>query len=199
MSAIVLVPFVGAWPDEALEAAEKDLPEHGFVIRAAAIGPAEHAYFDELDAMWGLCGASGADLVAIEGDVVIHEGVLRGFDACPNLICAHVYWVGASYKYGLGCTRFRAELIRENLDLLRVAGQRTSDGLPIAYSWKRMDTRLYDEARERGLLPVYIGPGDSRPCIHEPAVRHLHRYALPEPGSPEDEQWAIARFRNEHA
>ena len=93
-----------------------------------------------------------SDLLVIEGDIVIHNKVLEGFEECPNTYCVHVFWVGASYKYGLGCTRFRAGLIANHPDLVRVAAHRTNDGVPIVGFWGRMDTRICDEARDRGLL-----------------------------------------------
>jgi len=196
-SGVLLVPFVTTYPEEAV-AALQGWTTYGWALDVVHIGPEEHAYYEVLNDRWTICGMAGGDLLIVEGDIVVHDRTLDDFDTCPNAYCASVYWVGASYQYGLGCTRFRAELIRAHPDLLRVAGQRTNDGVPIAYSWKRMDTRLYDEAKERGLL-ISENPGTAHPCIHEPAVHHSHKYAMPEPGSPEAEQFEVARFREQHA
>ena len=195
---LICVPYIGAYPDETV-AALKGHQRYGWALSVEPVGPEEHAYFDKLNQLWSLCAMGNTDLLVVEGDVVIHDTVLDQFDDCPNDYCTFCYWIGASYGYGLGCTRFRAKLIAKNPDLIRVAGERVNDGIPKPYTWKRMDTRIRDEARERGLLTTYVSPGDVRPCIHEPPVRHLHPYAMPEPSSPEAEFWEHARFRQEHA
>ena len=94
------------------------------------------------------------DLLVVEGDVVVHDTVLDQFDDCPNDYCRFRYWVGATYEYGLGCTRFRAALIAANLDLS--TGQPTgSTGFPSrarGSGW----TPGSATSQRRGLLTVYV-------------------------------------------
>lgn len=196
MRGLVFVPYVGAYPEAAVDALGQIQYGRHFYWEATIqeIGPEHHAYADKLNELWTLCLMAKTDLMVIEGDVVIHDQVFGSFAACDNDYCVFTYWIGASYGYGLGCTRFRTRLIQENPDLIRKAGQRTNDGLPIADHFKRMDTRIRDEARDRGLLKLN-DVGDPSPCVHWAPVKHLHVYPMPEPEGNEHE--AGRRFVDE--
>lgn len=176
---VLLVPYVGIYPEavvEPLDAARI----YNWSLVVEPLGPEVDAYRHKLHELWTLCARAKTDLMVVEHDVVVHHDVFEAFDECANDYCVFPYWLGASYGYGLGCTRFRAALIMEHPDLIAVAGQRSNDGLPVADHWKRMDTRIRDEARERGLLPTLVH-GEPSPCVHEPPVRHLHTYPMAEP------------------
>ena len=107
---ILLVPHVGPYPDEPV-AALKGHERYGWALDVAAVGPEEFAYYEILNNAWTISAMAKVDLLVIEGDVVIHDTVFDQFDDCPNDYCTFCYWIGASYGYGLGCTRFRAKLI----------------------------------------------------------------------------------------
>ena len=113
------------------------------------IGPEEFAYFEVLNQRVDhLRDGEDATLCVVEGDTVIHDQVLDQFNDCPNDYCVFTYWIGASYGYGLGCTRFRASLIAANRDLVYAAAHRIRKRISIVGTGKRMDTRIRDEARE---------------------------------------------------
>ena len=92
------------------------------------------------------------------------------FAECKSPACAFVYWNGSGYVPGLGCTRFRAELLAEHPSLMSEAAE-LDDDLMIAGHWRRMDTRIYRKLEALGI----------RPCIHVPPVTHLHSYPVPAP------------------
>ena len=194
MSGLLLLPYVGEYPEE-VAAALAEAGTYEWALLATQLGPGPQAYADELNRVWTLCGMANVGLMVVEHDVVIRPTVFDIFQDCPHNYCVFPYWIGASYGYGLGCTRFRRQLIRAHPDLIRAAMRRTNDGLPEEGHWKRMDTRLRDEAVERGILT----PNENNvamPCLHEPPVRHMHKYAMPEPGSPES--LAFEQWREEH-
>lgn len=117
---------------------------------------------------WAHADWNGTDLMVVEHDIVIHPDVPKQFDECDSDVCVFEYWIGGSYMYGLGCTRFRADLIRRKPDAMNQAGKLDSLGLPPGH-WKRLDGQIWRT----------IGP----PCVHTPPVRHLHEYPQREPGT----------------
>lgn len=195
---ILLVAYVGAYPEETV-ASLKGHEQYGWQLTVEALGNEHHAYADKLHELWTLCALAKTPLMTVEHDIALHQRVFDTFEECDQLYCVYPYWQGARYGFGLGCTRFRKELIVKHPDLIRVAGKRTNDGLPQENHYKRMDTRICDEARERGILKALDNVNTPVPCIHEPAVRHFNpTYAMPEPIG-EDEQQAVAKFRRDHA
>lgn len=196
---IILVPWVNEYPTEAVEALA-DAGAYGWEVVPEDVGPAgrDHTnYHRTLTETWKQCARGGVDLMVVEHDNVIHATVFEQFEECPERYCTFLYWIGASFSYGLGCTRFRAALIREHPDLIDAAGARVDDGIPIPNTHLRLDTRLRDEARDRLLITIEPG-GNAHPCIHDPPVAHRHNYAMPEPPYG-GEQIALAQFRKEHA
>jgi hypothetical protein len=120
------------------------------------------AYWRLLADCWPLPG----DLVVVEQDIGIHDGVVEGLTACREPWCGHPYAIGQQLLVCLGCTRFTAELKRAEPDLLEAVGRDDTGGLP-ARVWQRLDVRILDELRRRGYSQHR----------HEPPVRHYHRYA----------------------
>lgn len=192
---VILVPWVNEYPTDAvasLAAAEA----YRWEIVVEDVGPPgiQHTnYHRILSDTWKQCARGGVDLMTVEHDNVIHGYVFEHFEECANAYCAFVYWQGASFGYGLGCTRWRARLIKAHPDLIDAAGIRWHqfpDGIPIDNSHLRLDTRIRDEARDRLLFT------DGHPCLHDPPVGHLHNYAMPEPAYG-GEQEALGKFRKE--
>jgi hypothetical protein len=129
------------------------------------------AYCGELEKAWAVCSMLEEDLTVVEHDIVVDDETIESFDSCDRKFCAAPYWIGGSTSPGLGCTRFRLSLIKEFPKLITDAGA-IDDDLMIARHWRRLDTRVYRVLRENGVLP----------CVHLPAVEHLHEY----PMRPED-------------
>jgi hypothetical protein len=126
------------------------------------IDPADpSAYWELLAAAWLEAG----DLLIVEQDIGINAAVAPGLAACREAWCGHPYQIGEQLLVCLGCTRFTAELKAAEPDLLDVVGEDCTGGLP-ARHWQRLDVRILDELRHRGY----------QQHVHEPPVRHYHRY-----------------------
>lgn len=136
---------------------------HAELVQLDATRP--DAYWSAMAAWW----ADGESFTVVEHDIEIHGTVLADFTACPEVWCIFPY-MGPSAELlfmSLGCTRFRSVLITAEPDLLEAVGRRT-DGLP-QKDWRRMDTLMLGELRERGYSPH----------PHDPPVLHHHSYAFP--------------------
>ena len=164
---VLLVPHVGEQHLPSVLGALENASDFGWSLHLQPVGFGVTDYWQVLGRWWENCGRTRRDLMVVEHDVVVHGDVLRSFDECPEPLCAFTYWLGGSYGYGLGCTRFRRELIRVHPDAVDRAGHLTTDGLPVVGHWKRMDTRMWQ----------VLGP----PHVHEPPVKHLHEYPMREP------------------
>lgn len=129
------------------------------------------SYFWLLSSVW----AAGDAFVIVEHDVVAGPGVLGSFAQCPEPWCAFSYEVFAGDlasvyggAYGLGCTRFSAELLAAEPDAVEAAGELELDGTGTwpKRSYGVMDSTLTNVLRRRGY--------DAHQ--HHPNVEHLHAY-----------------------
>ena len=190
---VILVPYAGEWP-EATIAAIVASPPHAYQLITERLPLTDNPrqagserYYEVLCHHWELCAEKGRDLVVIEHDVVIHKSTLWDFTDCTDLWCGNPLWMGNAHSANnLGCVRFRAALLAEWPDLVRKAGDRPCGGIEPRF-WKRMDSRIIDELKERGyqVCKHRLGnPPSFGPCSHEPPVRHLHHYPKPDP-----EEW----------
>jgi len=153
----VIAPYVRLHP-----AARAALNTHAPGHERRRLDRRDHtAYWRLLAEQWTRPG----DLVIVEQDIAIHDGVIDGFTACREPWCGHPYLIADQLLICLGCTRFTAELKAAEPDLLDVVGQVGGDGLP-AKDWRRLDVRLAAELELRG-YQRHPHPG---------AVRHYHRY-----------------------
>lgn len=141
-------------------------------------------YWEEITARWN----GHADLAIVEHDIVIHYGVMQSFESCPSPWCVYPYMVlGAELDFGLGCTRFRKELMAavSPAAIQEVPGcciRCTPPGGGTAEAapgcWAHLDCKIswtLDPVlgAERGWDAPVPGPRYER-CIHRPAVRHLN-------------------------
>lgn len=121
----------------------------------------DEAYWRLLHELW----AEQRDVVLVEQDIVIHEGVLDGFDRCTNPWCTHGYryeiYAGFSDYHGAGCVRWRAELMAAHPDLLDVVATRFGPRHP-AKHWCSLDAFTQLELQARGV----------QQCKHQPPVGH---------------------------
>lgn len=144
-----------------------DAADWGWAVHLEPLGFAVDGYWRSLCSWWAKCATSRSDLMVVEHDVVIHEGVFRQFNECREPVCAFSYWLGGDYDVGLGCVRFRGEFIRMHPDAVERAGRLVDDGLCVPGHWKRMDTRMWRVTEA--------------PHRHDPPVKHLHDYPMKEP------------------
>jgi hypothetical protein len=119
------------------------------------------AYWETIASVWGL-----ADLMLVEHDIVLHPGVVAGFDACPEPWCLHPYrGSGGWLDRNLGCTRFRRELqLAVSPDQIQEApGCCWECGGTIPGCWRHIDGKIDAALTMRGY----------EPCVHQPPVEHL--------------------------
>jgi hypothetical protein len=81
---------------------------------------------DDVEAYWRLLSdlwVAGDDFVLVEQDIVVREDTLQSFYKCPHSWCAAGYrYLGSPSYMGIGCIRFRADLLRRCPDVMeRVA------------------------------------------------------------------------------
>jgi hypothetical protein len=108
------------------------------------------------------------DLITVEHDNILHAGVLPQFGACPELWCLFPYrhpgcgdgWMDS----GVGCTRFRKEIVEfMPVSLVEAQGGSCSRCEGVDPScWIHVDGRFNDAGRVAGL----------RPHVHWPSVGH---------------------------
>jgi hypothetical protein len=153
------------------------------------------AYFDLLSKLW----AEQIDFALVEHDIEVGDDTLDRFADCDRLWCAHSYEVysgdlATAYggPFGIGCVRFRGELMARFPDLLERCGEMDIHPVHPPRSYGVMDSTL-----TQWLRGAY-GPDHGGVKVHQhaPNVRHHHVYArehafrpLPEPppsdvGSP---------------
>jgi hypothetical protein len=127
------------------------------------------SYFELLRELWAL----GETFAIVEHDVELPGGALEAFEDCPQLWCAHSYEVFAgdiatAYggPYGLGLSRFRAELLARWPDAVEAAGEMDQHPVHPPRSYAVMDSTLTGALRGRS-VPV---------CQHFPNAVHHHHY-----------------------
>jgi hypothetical protein len=111
----------------------------------------------------------------VEQDIVVDPAHhLKSFDNCPEIWCAASYEVyqgdiadAYGYAGALGCTRFRAELIRRYPEAIAEAGKMDMHPVHPPRSWAVMDSTL---------AQYLHGPHQLTPHRHYPNVTHLHVY-----------------------
>lgn len=161
---VILLCYTGMLNSRVVDALPHDQPKS-----LVEIDPNDKtAYARHLHLAWAMCANAKEDLVTIEHDIVIHDGVFPTFKECEDEACAFFYWIGSGYEIGLGCSRFKNSLIREFPHTIELASKITDDLLPEG-DWRRLDTRVWRTLNSEGILP----------CRHGPPVEHLHEYPRP--------------------
>jgi hypothetical protein len=127
------------------------------------------SYWHALRGAWSAC----EDFAIVEHDIELRADELERFDFCAELWCAHSYEVYAgdiatAYggPYGLGCVRFRKELLEAWPDAVDDAGELNLHPVHPQRSYAVMDSTLTQILRAR------VG----EPHLHTPAVIHHHHY-----------------------
>ena len=148
---------------------EAALQRYAPTAERIAVNPNDDTdYARVLCAIW----AAAEDTLIVEHDIEIHAKVVNAARRCPEQWCVWPYngpgWEdpnGDALIYeSLGCTRFRASLMRAEPDLMTVAAA-MSQGLA-AGDWRRMDVSILPTLKARGY----------RPHRQSPPVLHHHVY-----------------------
>jgi len=133
----------------------------GHIACVAKVGGSDTAYWELLNTLWNL----GEDFTLVEQDIVVGPDTLTGFEQCPNNWCCAPYPYLGSDKYaGNGCTRIRAQLIRECPQAMSFVGQFDYAGHGPKH-WCTLDAAMQTVLQQRYL--------QRRCLLHEP-VGHLH-------------------------
>jgi hypothetical protein len=118
-------------------------------------------YFRLLTQLW----AGGQGFVVVEHDIVPWPGSIRGLLECDQPLCLHRYQIAGGMGYGLGCSKFSAQLTRDYWDLPQVLERER--GGSWSGRWCHLDGEFVARLRDRMQVPLHF---------HEPAVTHLHDY-----------------------
>lgn len=108
----------------------------------------DHDYFDFLSMAWD----RWSTFTVIEHDVIVGDHTLSGFDTCPEPWCsAPIEYLGGSY-HGLGCVRFRYQLMEQHPDVFDRVGT-LGDGTAThpPRHWCALDSRLTAVLRSKGI------------------------------------------------
>jgi hypothetical protein len=156
---------------EALEAARQHAPETEFIN----VTDEPFAYWKAVEERW----MSGDDLATIEHDNVITKDTVPSFEDCPMPWCAFGYptMPGQEYNlliYGLGCTRFRKELMSKVSpdEIQEVWGSCVNCGPNnLRGCWRHIDGKIRVVLQRRGF----------EPHAHWPPVKHLNPFVANKP------------------
>ena len=146
--------------------AERSHAEHLPQLERTFLGGRDDGYWRLVSDLWD---CRETFLLVEQSTEVNAEAVLMA-EHCPCLWGVSPYWGPAKVDFtrALGFTRFRAELIEREPDLLTVVAgvdDSTQQTVP-ARHWARLDARLLSELTQRGYTP----------CVHEVRVLHHHVY-----------------------
>lgn len=138
------------------------------------VSASNYEYFGLLERLW----ADRESFCVVEQDNLPTEAALDGLEVCSQPWCLCPYWHGANglLDYGLGCTRFRSEVMESVPDLFARALERTG-----TRHWSGMDLALAATLHERGY----------RQHIHE-QIAHLHEFGADTEAAQEQYLAAVA-------
>ena len=116
----VLIPYTsGRLQDGVFGAASAS----GYAVELHDVSGNESNYWRLISAAWR---EASADLVIVEHDVKVAKDTIAGFDECKRPWCCAGYPYLGGRHIGLGCVRFRRDLMREYPDALwRLGSWRT--------------------------------------------------------------------------
>jgi hypothetical protein len=138
----------------------------GWTATVAPVG--EHStYCGLLRRLWAL----HRTFAVVEHDIVVNPDTLDGLRDCPEPWCAAPYPFLSGTHLGLGCVRFRDDLLTRYPDAMeRVATMRDATHPP--GHWCRLDAWLRNWLNEQGVqvhehagLVAHLDPRSSHGCL----------------------------------
>lgn len=114
---------------------------------------------------------AGRDFLLIEQDIEVHESVQAQLEECPEPWCGFEY-LGMPepeprgyITYGLGCTRYRSELMSKMPALANIPSDIVSNHQQAPH-WARLDAFVKGTLLESG----------AEFHVHQPPVKHHHNF-----------------------
>lgn len=163
----IVVPFAQTVADGVLERIH---PGFG-VPELHDVSADDDAYYRLLCELW----AAGRTFVIVEHDVGVGPDSLGSFTRCLQSWCFVVYgYEGELFPAGgLGCTRFRSELMAREPDLLDAVGEHVFEGVLAHWTesprnWRVLDAAVSQQLHRRGYRAHYHR---RHPASHLPSVR----------------------------
>jgi hypothetical protein len=83
------------------------------------VGGSDSAYYELVSGLW----RAQRSFTLVEHDIVVSWGTLASFNNCGHEWCASKYTYLRGNYWGLGCTRFRAPLLKRYPDLMDEVGE----------------------------------------------------------------------------
>jgi hypothetical protein len=136
----VVVPYARQLAPEVIWA----LQEAEVEFELVNVAHSDFAYYHLLCGLWKLA----EPFTIVEHDIVVRPDVLASFDNCAHEWCAASYPYLRSNYWGLGCTRFRRELLQRFPDVMEEVGRYESPR-HIPGHWCILDQALTASLRAR--------------------------------------------------
>lgn len=156
----VVCPFTTLRPQtaEALDAS-------GYPWEPVDVSGSDEDYWELLYDLW----AARQDFCIVEHDIIIAPGILAEFESCPELWCVspYPYMHGGEYA-GLGCVRFRAEVMNVMPRLMDDVATRTNTKHPSKH-WCTLDAWIQEK-----LYGQRFSPHRHAPSEHLDSLRPTH-------------------------
>jgi hypothetical protein len=168
----ILIPYCsGRLQDGVFGAASAS----GYAVELHDVGASESEYWRLLSRVWR---EASSDVIIVEHDVKVARDTIAGFDECKRLWCCAGYPYLGGRHIGLGCVRFRREVMREFPDALVEVGE-LDDLAHGRGHWCSLDRNLTNVLRGYGLdaCPAHGTVehlGDNKPS-HPPCRHHVER------------------------
>jgi hypothetical protein len=151
----IICPHAGPIADQTRTA----LDTTGRVWEPVDVSARDTAYTLLLQDLW----SADETFAIVEHDIVIRPDTLDEFEDCDHPWCAFTYRFRATHIAGLGCTRFRTNLLAAYPDAVAKTWAEATEVHPYGH-WCNLDDRL-----TRALTAA----GATR-HLHQPPVGHLN-------------------------
>ena len=139
---------------------KKALNASGYSWEAIDVSDSDQAYFEVIQDLWNY----GQGFALVEHDIVVGPETLKSFEDCSEPWCASPYPYFAGSYAGLGCVRFRTELIGQSKGLMEEIANISNPLHPPGH-YCTLDSWIQRGLYRRG-FSIHR---------HEP-VGHLHRW-----------------------
>ena len=118
----------------------------GGTFEMVDVSGSDTAYYELLCQLW----ADGKSFCLVEHDIVVTLGTIESMDGCGHEWCVSKYPYLRGTYWGLGCTRFRAPLLKRFPDLMDEVGEYDAPGHGPGH-WCTLDMAVTAALRARRL------------------------------------------------